>query len=266
MIRLFLIPLCVYTSNSKHNNTHSIISGKKKTHIASWLVLFCRQSKAATSCFCVPCHCSLFLSASFPHAAARFSVYSSGLLVHGAAVKHGGPTHNVAFFPSRLLLPQRRAGTRLHLLQPYRRCTRLEGRCRVRGVAMPSSDRSRMLGRSNPPVARDGCGSGRRGQWQSVALGFGVVVAASPLPPDGSRHHRSSPCCRRPMSLLQLCIWREQLPSMRHTRDPGEGAGMHDLACCRLVKTASTTRRRAYAPPRATGQLRRLARRHRGRR
>jgi hypothetical protein len=57
-----------------------------------------------------------------------------------SAPTHGGPTHSAAFFPGRLLLPQRGAGTQLHLLQPCRRCARLEGRCRARGVAMPSSD------------------------------------------------------------------------------------------------------------------------------
>jgi hypothetical protein len=41
----------------------------------------------------------------------------------------------------------------------------------------------------------------------------------------------------------------------RYTRDLGEGAGMRDTAYRRLVKMASTTRRRTPAPPRAMGHL-----------
>jgi hypothetical protein len=167
-----------------------------------------------------------------------------------------------AFFPGRLLLPQRRAGTRLHLLQPCRRCARLEGRCRARGVAMPSSDWSRPLGRSNPPAARDDCGLGRRGQRQPVVPGFGVVVAGSPLPQLDLGTTAPPPLPASPVSPAAMHLARK---TSLCARDLGEGAGMQDLACCRLVKTTSTTRRHAFAPPRATGQLRRLARRHRGR-
>jgi hypothetical protein len=58
----------------------------------------------------VPCHRSLFLSASFPHAATRFSIYSPGRWAHGATAEHGEPTHGATFFPGRLLLPPTERG------------------------------------------------------------------------------------------------------------------------------------------------------------
>jgi hypothetical protein len=53
--------------------------------------------------------------------------------------------------------------------------------CRVRDVTMPGSDRSKPLGRSSLPAARDRWGLGRRGRRQPAAPGSGVAVAGSLL-------------------------------------------------------------------------------------
>jgi hypothetical protein len=138
--------------------------------------------------------------------------------------------------------------------QPCRCCAWLEGRCSVRGVPMPSSDRSRPLGRRSPPAAREGevDDSWRRQDtwWSWLDLPFPQPHLGVTAPPRAAGV---------PVSPAAVDLARTTSLHVRHARDPGEGTGVQDPASCCLVKTVSTTRRRACAPPWATVHLGRLA-------
>jgi hypothetical protein len=205
---------------------------------------------------------SLSLSLSSPHTAAWFSVHSSGRRAHGAAVEHGGSTHDApsflagSSFPNGARAPDSTFFNPVVVAPGWRvGVVRVVCPCRARtGVDRWGGVTRLQLATT---VAWDGEVNDSRwcrdSGWSWLDLPSPSWISAPPLLP---------PLPASPVSPAAMHLARK---TSLCARDLGEGAGMQDLACCRLVKTTSTTRRHAFAPPRATGQLRRLARRHRGR-